>query len=541
MYVSVLPTLFIFLVICCLSWQSLLSSLALVMPVVYVFLLLIFFLSRASLLRVSEASLFAWIPLRSGGSVDFTVLMDVAATEFSMVLLFLSICIQFYAFAYFKKDPDLARFSLLLAFFIFFMLLMINTSSWVFTFVAWEGVGLLSFLLVSFWYSKTNTLKSGFKVLFYNRLGDLFFFVAIALILFLTKSDNFLLSLSLFDLFGGLELAAHHGVILNSLISFAVIVVVLSKSAQFGFHIWLLEAMEAPLPASSLIHSATLVCAGVVLLTKTPAVVYFGGGLSGYLVLWSCATSCALSASALFNYDIKKVLAYSTGSHVSLMLALTVAAGHTCGYTYTLVHASSKVFIFLLFGFIIDANGGVRDIRKMGAFSRSTGLAPFALVGAFFLSSLPFFPLAFMKDGLALNLLTGGFLFDSAASILMFAAVFNYLYMGRLVFKIFFGDALGVRGSYLSLGLPLGRSSGAVYKISGGLLRVGPLIVLSLYIFFIESATLLQLSADYLFTFNKIIDSPRYLFYNATLQYLGYSNSFFFFAFFISKSVRLFR
>lgn len=223
------------------------------------------------------------------------------------------------------------------------------------------------------------------------------------------------------------------------------------------------------------------------------------------------------------------------------MLALAVASGHTCGYTYTLVHASSKVFIFLLFGFIIDANGGVRDLRKMGAFVKSTGLTPFALVGAFFLSSLPFFPLAFLKDRLTINLLNGGFLFESAASVLMLAAVFNYLYMGRLFFKIFFGDALGVKGTYSNLAGSIEFLSLAGSKVSVGLLRSGPLLALSLYIFFIESSALLQLSADYLFTPNKLLDSPYYFFQNCSLRYLGYSNSFFFFVLFAPRALRLFR
>lgn len=156
-----------------------------------------------------------------------------------------------------------------------------------------------------------------------------------------------------------------------------------------------------------------------------------------------------MSFSALFNYDIKKILAYSTGSHLSLILALSAVSSVNAGFSYTLVHASTKVFIFLLFGFIIDANGGIRDLRRFGSFFKNTGLAYYGLLGTLGLSSLPVFTLAVLKDSLTLGLLRGGYLFETGASLLMFSAILNYAYMLRLFFKIFFGDALSSARVYL--------------------------------------------------------------------------------------------
>lgn len=309
---------------------------------------------------------------------------------------------------------------------------------------------MLSFLLVSFWYSKVNTLKSGFKVLFYNRLGDFFFFLALGLVLYITKNDNLLSSLSSMEAQKQVLLSLFVETNLLALVAFSLLLVILSKSAQFGFHVWLLEAMEAPLPASSLIHSATLVCAGAVLLFKVPAVGLLLGELTAYVVVWSCFTSCLLSFSALFNYDIKKVLAYSTGSHISLILALALSCGVNLGFAYTLVHASSKVFIFLLFGFLIDANGGTRDIRRFGSFFKVTGLAYYGLLGVIGLSSLPVVTLASLKDSLILGLTRGGYVYELSASMLMFSSILNYSYMLRLFFKIFFGDPLSSARTYLN-------------------------------------------------------------------------------------------
>jgi len=249
------------------------------------------------------------------------------------------------------------------------MLLMINSTSLVFLFIAWEGVGLFSFLLVSFWYAKVSTLKSGVKVLFYNRLGDFFFFICVGLVLNFFKCDHTCTVQSLAPYVSLLDISFFGALSLKFVISFCLTIVILSKSAQYGFHVWLLEAMEAPLPASALIHSATLICSGVVLFFKLPELIISQGEVSLFILFWSSLTVCLLSFSAFYNYDIKRILAYSTGSHVSLMLALAVTSTSKLGYTYMLTHASTKVFIFILFGYIIDMTGGVRDLRKMGGFN----------------------------------------------------------------------------------------------------------------------------------------------------------------------------
>jgi len=228
--------------------------------------------------------------------------------------------------------------------------------------------------------------------------------------------------------------------------------------------------MEAPLPASSLIHSATLVCAGVVLFFKSFTFILYNSYITSFIIFWSSLTACFLSASALLNYDIKKILAYSTGSHVSLMLILSVSSGGSLGYAYTLVHASIKVFIFLLFGFIIDVNQGVRDIRKMGGFFRFQDITYYGFFAICSLSSLPFFPLAFLKDVAGSSIMSGAFIHDVSLFFLMLATFFNYLYMFRLFFKIFFGDLLSVNNTYFSYFFIFFKKIGVVFKGTGSIL-----------------------------------------------------------------------
>jgi NADH:ubiquinone oxidoreductase subunit 5 (subunit L)/multisubunit Na+/H+ antiporter MnhA subunit len=205
--------------------------------------------------------------------------------DFSVLLLFLTIIIHFYSYVYFKKDPELGRFSILLGLFVFSMLLMINSTSFIFVFIAWEGVGLFSFLLVAFWHTKVSTFKSGIKVLFYNRFGDFFFFLIIGLVINFFKTDHIGTAQSLSVYLDGYSVSFYGQLSLKLFLSFCLTIVILSKSAQYGFHIWLLEAMEAPLPASALIHSATLICSGVVLFFKAPEIICNQAEVSSLLML----------------------------------------------------------------------------------------------------------------------------------------------------------------------------------------------------------------------------------------------------------------
>lgn len=483
---------------------------------------------RISFFGVSSSSLFNWFSFSGSSDVAFSLIFNTFTIEFSLLLLILGFLIHIYSYFYFAKDPDFSRFSVLLGFFIFFMLLLINTDSWVFVFIAWEGVGLLSFLLVSFWYAKVNTFKSGMKVLFYNRIGDFFFFFAIGIILFFFKVDSPSSAVLYKYTLNTGTLSLGQLFTLDFLLGGSLVLVILSKSAQFGFHIWLLEAMEAPLPASSLIHSATLVCAGVVLFFKSFVFISYVSGIANILVFWASATACLLSFAAFLNYDIKKILAYSTGSHVSLMLVLALTSGGSLGYMYTLIHASTKVFIFLLFGFIIDINLGVRDLRKMGGFFRFSDVTYFGCFAIFFLSSLPVFPLAILKDMAIANLLTGNFFQDFSAVFLMGASLFNYLYMSRLFFKIFFGDLLSSLVTYFSNTYFFKNYFSANPKVGNLWVLNSPLLYLFFYILLFEFSIFFFFGIDFGFTENRVINLSSLYPEFGLYRFLSYSNTFFF-------------
>lgn len=485
-------------------------------------------LSRLFYFISADTTLFTWAfgPTRSiiGYSIEFNPLVS----DFSTLLLFLTIIIHFYSYTYFKKDPELGRFSVLLGLFVFSMLLMINATSFVFIFIAWEGVGLFSFLLVAFWHTKVATFKSGVKVLFYNRVGDFFFFLLVGVVISLFKVDHIGTVQSLLPYMSAFDITIFGTFSLKFFLSFCLTIVILSKSAQYGFHIWLLEAMEAPLPASALIHSATLICSGVVLFFKAPEIVIFQSEISLFILFWSSLTVCFLSFSAFYNYDIKRILAYSTGSHVSLMLGLAVTSSSKLGYLYMLTHASTKVFIFILFGYIIDMTGGVRDLRKMGGFFINANVLVLSTWGLALLSSLPLFFLPYMKDAIITKGPQFTFLSDTSYFFLMLSSVFNYFYISRLFFKIFFGDRLSFLKTYYSLFFY--SKPFFVYREKNFLLKTWntPVFYLFFYILFLESNFFIFFDYNYMNLMPGAFNFDTGFISNPTLKYLAFSNTFFY-------------
>lgn len=408
------------------------------------------------------------------------------------------------------------------------MLLMINSTSFIFIFIAWEGVGLFSFLLVSFWHTKVATFKSGVKVLFYNRFGDFFFFLIVGLVLNFFKTDHVNTVIALSAYVSSFDVSLFGFLSLKLFLSFCITIVILSKSAQYGFHIWLLEAMEAPLPASALIHSATLICSGVVLFFKTSNIICNQSEIASFILIWSSITVSLLSFSAFYNYDIKRILAYSTGSHVSLMLALAVSSSSKLGYLYMLTHASTKVFIFILFGYIIDMTGGVRDLRKMGGFFINSHILVLSVWGLALLSSLPLFFLPFLKDSIVTKGPQFTFLSDLSFFFILLSSVFNYFYISRLFFKIFFGDKLSFSKTYFSNVVFVNNTFFFKSKLFNLKNIHNPVFYLFFYVLLFESNFLPFFDYNYLNLIPGDLNLENAFISNPTLKFLAFSNTFFY-------------
>ena len=317
-----------------------------------------------------------------------------------IVVTFISFLVHIYSTEYMSHDPHLPRFMSYLSLFTFFMLILVTADNFIQMFVGWEGVGLCSYLLINFWFTRIQANKAAIKAMVMNRIGD------------------FGLALGIFCLFSTLGAVDYSTVFalapyyasekfnfLNIDFSFLDLVGVLlfigavGKSAQLGLHTWLPDAMEGPTPVSALIHAATMVTAGVFLIARcSPIFEYAPNALSVVTVVGAMTAFFAASTGLLQN-DMKRVIAYSTCSQLGYMIFACGLSNYHVGVFHLANHAFFKALLFLGAGCVIHAVGDEQDMRKMGGLAK---LLPFTyammLIGSLSLMGMPFLTGFYSKD-----------------------------------------------------------------------------------------------------------------------------------------------
>jgi proton-translocating NADH-quinone oxidoreductase chain L len=331
-------------------------------------------------------------------SLEFSV--DSVSAIFVFVVTLISFLVHLYSTEYMKNDPHTVRFFGLLSFFTFSMLILVLSSDMLILFIGWEGVGLSSFLLISFWYTRVPALKSALKAILMNKIGDLFLLFAIALICYYSDGD---MSIYLaadnvinhrFDSTGTL-----YGLSLIDLTALLITLAAFVKSAQLFFHTWLPDAMEGPTPVSALLHAATMVTAGVYLVIRFSFIIEFSYVARIFMLLISVWTLIITSLIALFQYDIKKIIAYSTCGQLAMMFIACSLSAYDFALFHFFNHAFFKCLLFLLAGMIIHELKNEQDIRAMGDLSQKMPYTFVAFTIAMLSSlGLPFLSGAASKD-----------------------------------------------------------------------------------------------------------------------------------------------
>jgi NADH-quinone oxidoreductase subunit L len=351
--------------------------------------------------------------------------------------------IHIYSVGYMAEDPSFYRFFTYLNLFMFFMLTLILADNYLLMFIGWEGVGLASYLLIGFWFTKDSAASAGKKAFIVNRIGDFGFLIGLFLIIQHFGSLNFT------EVFSKIQPlpAETAGAGLLTAIGILLMVGACGKSAQIPLYVWLPDAMEGPTPVSALIHAATMVTAGVYMVSRSHMI--FERAPIALTVVAIIGTLTALFAATIgiTQTDIKKVLAYSTVSQLGYMFMACGVGAFSAGIFHLMTHAFFKGLLFLAAGSVIHSVGGEQDMRKMGGLRSyipwtflTMGIATLAIAG------IP--PLAgfWSKDEIlwkAFSSEHGSWIYWLIGVITAFITSF---YMFRLLFMTFFGD---YRGSHV--------------------------------------------------------------------------------------------
>jgi len=380
-----------------------------------------------------------WI--RSGSfQVDFMFYLDQLSLVMLLVVTGVGFLIHIYSAGYMAEDPSYWRFFSYLNLFMFFMLTLVLAGNYLLMFIGWEGVGLASYLLIGFWFTKDSAASAGKKAFIVNRIGDFGFLIALFLMISHFGSLNFA---QVFDKVTNLN-AEKSGAGLLTAIGILLMVGAAGKSAQIPLYVWLPDAMEGPTPVSALIHAATMVTAGVYMVSRSHAI--FDRAPTALMVVAIIGTLTALFAATIgiCQTDIKKVLAYSTVSQLGYMFMGCGVAAFSSGIFHLMTHAFFKGLLFLAAGSVIHAVGGEQDMRKMGGLRHyipwtfwTMTVATFAIAG--------FPPLAAFvsKDEILWKAYSSPYGSWVYWTIGVFTAFMTSFYMFRLWFMTFFGEYRG--------------------------------------------------------------------------------------------------
>ena len=377
-----------------------------------------------------------------GLQIPFSFQIDALTSLFLLVITGVGFLIHVYSTSYMhdESDASFARYFAYLNLFVFSMLLLVMGGNYVILFIGWEGVGLCSYLLIGFWFKNPAYTKAANKAFIMNRIGDLAFLLAVFWLIIKTGSANFGEVFSFISDNQGTPKFTSTDITIVSLLLF---VGATGKSAQLPLYTWLPDAMAGPTPVSALIHAATMVTAGIYMIARSN-VLYSLAPLTLSIISWvGLATALLAATIALRQYDIKKVLAYSTVSQLGFMFLALGSGAYLAAVFHVMTHAFFKALLFLGSGSVIHAMGGEQDIRKMGGLAGKLKVthATF-LIGCLAIAGIPPLSGFFSKDAILLSVFVHN---PIQYGIAVFTALLTAFYMFRLLIITFYGSFRGTQ------------------------------------------------------------------------------------------------
>ena len=389
-------------------------------------------------------NIYTWL-VSDGIQMNVGFMVDRLTALMMVVVTFVSLCVHVYTIGYMHDDPGYQRFFAYISLFTFSMLMLVMSNNFMQLFFGWEAVGVVSYLLIGFWYTRPTAIFANLKAFLVNRVGDFGFVLGIAAVLYYTGSLDYRTVFDhAHDAFAGKMMEIIPGVQWSAITVACICLFVgaMGKSAQMPLHVWLPDSMEGPTPISALIHAATMVTAGIFMVARMSPLFEMSATALNTILIIGASTAFFMGLLGMVNNDIKRVVAYSTLSQLGYMTVALGVSAYSGAIFHLMTHAFFKALLFLAAGSVIIGMHHEQDMRKMGGLKKYMPITYWtSLIGSLALIGFPGTSGFFSKDALIEAVGQSHLPAATYAYVCVFLGVFvTAFYSFRLVFMTFHGQ-----------------------------------------------------------------------------------------------------
>jgi NADH-quinone oxidoreductase subunit L len=387
-----------------------------------------------------NGTLYTWMTV-GGVKLEIGFLVDSLTAMMMCVVSFVSLMVHIYTIGYMKDDEGYNRFFAYISLFTFSMLMLVMSNNFLQLFFGWEAVGLVSYLLIGFWYTRPTAIFANMKAFLVNRVGDFGFILGIGLLLAYSGSMNYTEVFAQKGMLAQLTLPGSDWMLLT-VACICLFIGAMGKSAQFPLHVWLPDSMEGPTPISALIHAATMVTAGIFMVTRMSPLFELSDTALSFILIIGSITALFMGFLGVIQTDIKRVVAYSTLSQLGYMTVALGASAYSVAVFHLMTHAFFKALLFLGAGSVIIGLHHDQDMRNMGGLRKYMPITWItSLVGSLALIGTPFFSGFYSKDSIieaahASTLFGSGFAYFAVLASVFVTAFYSF----RMYFMVFHGE-----------------------------------------------------------------------------------------------------
>ncbi|MBA2412141.1 MAG: NADH-quinone oxidoreductase subunit L [Burkholderiaceae bacterium] len=393
-----------------------------------------------------DGTVYTWAVI-GGLNLELGFLIDPLTALMMVVVTFVSLMVHIYTIGYMADDPGYQRFFSYISLFTFSMLMLVMSNNFLQLFFGWEAVGLVSYLLIGFWYRRPTAVAANLKAFLVNRVGDFGFVLGIGLVF------AYFGTLHYAEVFAAAPSMAQRAIefipgtpwLLITVICICLFIGAMGKSAQFPLHVWLPDSMEGPTPISALIHAATMVTAGIFMVARMSPLFELSDVALSFVIVIGAITAFFMGILGIVQNDIKRVVAYSTLSQLGYMTVALGASAYAAGIFHLMTHAFFKALLFLAAGSVIIGMHHEQDIRNMGGLWKKMPVTWItALIGSLALIGIPFFSGFYSKDSIIIAASAASSAGQWGASVAYWALTIGVFitafYSFRMFFMVFHGQ-----------------------------------------------------------------------------------------------------